>query len=350
MRKTTIWIIAIVVILSMTFVGISCKQASTAETTVSETTVSETTVAETTAAGEAVVQETQYNFAIVIYDTTGNPWWKKFVTGVEEMSAAFNVKSDIQYANNDPEQQINIMETAITQKVNGIGFAINIDGAYDEITQKGVDAGIPMLAFNIDDSKGAAGNNPRIAFIGQDFVASGYVLGKAMIKEYGLKEGDKIVCPVEHPEAIYATTRFEGVMKAMNEVGVKGEMLDTGAISMEDTLTKLTQYLIGHPEVKAVVGLGGMPTEIAPQAIADANMSIPSGGFDLSTKILQNIIDGKMLGTIDQKPYFQGSLTVYFLWAYNKYGLEPPNVNTGSLAILQKAAAEKTLPLADTVR
>jgi simple sugar transport system substrate-binding protein len=287
---------------------------------------------------------------MVIYGTTGNPFWKKVVTGANEMAQQLGVTVDIQYAEDDPERQITVIETAINKKVNGIGFIINIDEAYDEAVQKGLDAGIPMVCYNIDDSRGAEGTNPRMAFIGQDFVTSGYVLGKAMIEAYGLKEGDFAVCPVEHPGAVYAAKRFEGVKKALDEVGVGSEILDSGAISLEDTLTKITEYLLGNSETDAVIALGGMPTEMAPQAIADAGMDIPNGGFDLTAKILQNIIDGKTLGTVDQQPYYQGSMTVYFLWAYNKYGLMPCNINTGTLKLIDAEMAKKILPLSETHR
>lgn len=350
MKRTIVMMLIAIFAVSMLLMGVGCKEEAAPAEEVAEEAEEEVVGEAAEEAPAEVVAEEAYNFTMVIYGTTGNPFWKKVVTGAEEMADMLGVNLNIQYAEDDPEQQINIIETAISTGADGIGFIINIDDAYDEVVQKGLDAGIVMVAYNIDDSRGAEGTNPRMAFIGQDFVASGYVLGKSMIEAYGLSSGDHVVCPVEHPGAVYAAQRFEGVKNAMDEVGVTSELLDSGAISLEDTLTKITQYLLGNPETDAVIALGGMPCEMAPQAIEDAGLDIPTGGFDLTEGILQNIIDGKMLGTVDQQPYYQGSLTVYFMWANNKYALGPCNVNTGTLVLIDAEAAELILPLSETHR
>ena len=43
---------------------------------------------------------------------------------------------------------------------------------------------------------------------GQDFVATGYLIGQRMIKDHGLKSGDLVFAPVEAPTAVYATLRY----------------------------------------------------------------------------------------------------------------------------------------------
>ena len=125
--------------------------------------------------------------------------------------------------------------------------------------------------------------------------------------------------------------------------------MDTGAIGLEDTVNKIDQYLLGRPDTVAVIGLGGLPTEAAPKAIQEANLSIPIGGFDLSKQILQNILDGKTVATVDQQPFYQGFLAVTELYYTNKYGLVPVDVNTGS-ALIDKSNAAVALQFADTTR
>ena len=290
----------------------------------------------------------QYRFTMVIYGTTGNPFWKKVVAGATETAKIYGCNVDIQYAEDDQERQNNIIETAIANKVDGIGIIINIDDAYDATVKKARDAGIPVICYNIDDTKGAAGN-ARMAFIGQDFVTAGYLITKRLIDTYGIKKGDHVLCPVEHPGAVYAAKRYEGVKKALDEVGATSEVLDSGAISLEDTLDKITQYLLGHPKTAAVLAMGGMPMEMAPQAIEAAGLKIPSAGFDLTKKILTNVLEGKSLATVDQQPYYQGAFTIMQLVNYKKYGLLPCDINTGG-GIVDKSNAQQVLELADTVR
>lgn len=293
-------------------------------------------------------QKQAYNFTMIIYGTSGNPFWIKVVNGAREAAALFGVNVDIQFAEDDPVRQNNLIETAIANKVDGIGVCINIDDAYDENVKKAMEAGIPVIAYNVDDSQGAAGN-ARMAFVGQSFEIAGYAIAKRAIEVAGLKKGDHVVCPVEHPTAVYAAGRYAGVKKALDEVGCTSEVLDTGAISLEDTLTKLTQYLLGHKETKAVIALGQMPTEVAPQAIAEAGLDIPNAGFDISKTIVENILAGKTIATVDQQPFYQGFFTIAQLYYHRKYGLIPCDINTGA-AIIDKTNAKPILEFSDTVR
>ena len=289
-----------------------------------------------------------YKFTMVIYGTTGNPFWKKVVAGAEETAKNLGVSVDIQYAEDQSEKQINLIETAIANKVDGIGIIINYDDAYNAIVATAMDAGIPVVAYNIDHTQGAAGNR-RMAFIGQDFVTAGYLVASRLIKDGGLKKGDHVMCPVEHPAAVYAVKRYEGVKKALDEAGITSEVLDSGAISLEDTLNKETQYLLGHPETKGILAMGGMPLEVAPKAAKDLGMNIPVAGFDITLPIINSISRGEIIATVDQQPFYQGALTVTQLYFNNKYGLLPCDVNTGG-AIIDKTNFQKIIEFADTTR
>ena len=289
-----------------------------------------------------------YRFTMVIYGTTGNPFWAKVVAGAAETAELLGVNLDIQYADDDAERQINILETAITNRVDGIGIIINYDDAYNRVVQRAIDAGIPVIAYNIDHSQGAAGN-ARMAFIGQDFQVAGYLITRRLIEEGGIRRGQHVVAPVEHPGAVYAQQRYAGVKRALDEIGATSEVLDTGGVSLEDTLDRLTQYLLGKPETAAVLAMGGMPMEMAPQAIQDAGLRIPNAGFDITKRIVTNILEGKSIATVDQQPDLQGANTVMQLYLNNKYGLLPVDINTGG-AIIDRNNAQIVLDLADTVR
>ena len=78
-------------------------------------------------------------------------------------------------------------------------------------------------------------------------------------------------------------------------------------------------------------------------------MDIPNAGFDITKAILNNILDGKTIATVDQQPYYQGSFSILQLYLNNKYGLLPCDINTGG-AIIDKTNAAIVLDLADTHR
>ncbi len=137
--------------------------------------------------------------------------------------------------------------------------------------------------------------------------------------------------------------------RALDEAGVKSEVLDTGAVSLDDTLTKLTQYLIGQQNTKGILAMGGMPLTVAAKATADAGMNIPIAGFDLSKPIVQDILDGKIIAAVDQQPYYQGAFPIMQLYLYKKYALLPCDINTGG-AIVDKSTAAQVLALSGTYR
>ncbi len=78
-----------------------------------------------------------------------------------------------------------------------------------------------------------------------------------------------------------------------------------------------------------MIGLGQTPTSQAVQAIKDAGLDIPAGGFDVSASILPNIADGDLTAAVDQQPYSQGYYAVTLVALKLKYGLHPLEMDTG---------------------
>lgn len=282
----------------------------------------------------AQAEEAKPKITLIIYTEATVEFFIPSVNGAQEAAEMFGVDLDIQYGNSDPVTQNNLIETAIANKVDGIAVSIPDDDAYDETIAKAMEAGIPVVSFNVDDSQGAAGN-ARMAFMGQNFEETGYLIAKRMIADHGIGKGDLVFTPVEWPEAVYATGRYNGVKKALDEVGATAELVGTGA-NLPEVQTTEVQYLLGHPETKAIIGLGSSPLTVAPKAIAEAKMDIPLGGFDLTLDIIDGIKNGTITATVDQQPYSQGFYAVAQLALYLKYGLYPSDMNTGGLGLVDK--------------
>jgi len=256
------------------------------------------------------------------------------IEGARDAAARQGISLDIQFGDADAVLQNNLIETAIANNVDGIAVTVWDNDAFDESVCAAAEAGIPVVAHNIDDAEHAAGNC-RLAYIGQDFEATGYTIGRRMIADHGIGAGDLVFTLVEFPEAVYAVGRHAGVAKAMAEVGAKTEILGTGTDHSE-ALNLMVQYLIGHPETKAVVGLGSTPTSQAVRASREAGLEIPTGGFDVTNDILDAIKDGTMTATVDQQPYSQGYFAVTQLSLLIKYGHFPSDMNTGGTGLIDK--------------
>jgi simple sugar transport system substrate-binding protein len=290
------------------------------------------------------------NILFIPWSQSSNAFFEAVVNGAKDAAAQQGVKLDIQFGEEDATKQKTIFETGIANKVSGIAINIADDNAYVETACNAMKQGIPIVTFNIDDSRhGAPGSTCRMAFMGQNFVDAGYVLGKRVIAEGKLKKGDKVFTPVEAPTATYAVLRHEGVQKALSEIGATSEILGTGNDHAE-ALTKMTQYLVGHPDTAAVIGLGQTPTSQAVQSIKDAGLKIPAAGFDISKEILDNIKDGQLIAAVDQQPYSQGFYAVTQLALYLKYGLYPSEMDTGGKGLVDKANFQQAVKWAGPVR
>jgi simple sugar transport system substrate-binding protein len=298
-------------------------------------------------AGVATAAE-QPKITMIIYTAPGVPFFNPVIQGAQDAAKLEGVDLDIQYGNNDQITQNNLIQTAVANKVNGIAVVIWDDKAFEKNICDAVHAGIPVIAFNVDNSKGAAASC-RQAFIGQGFVDAGYVIGKRMVEAAHLKKGDLVFTPVEFPDAVYATLRHEGVQKALDEVGATSEIIGTGG-DLPAVRTAMVQYLIGHQDVKAIIGLGLQPMIEALPSMKDAGLKVPVGGFDVSPEVLDGIKSGDIVATVDQQPYSQGYFSIEQLALEIRYGLYPSDMKTGGLGLVDKTNYQPAVEFAGKYR
>ena len=272
----------------------------------------------------AALDNDDIDVTLILFFGAGGLFWEPLMQGARDAAALYDVNLDIQFGDADPAKNNTILETAITNSVDGIGILIGAEGAFDDNIKKARAKGIGVVAINTEDPSGAAKAGYQ-AYVGGRLADHGYKIGTMMVNEYGLKAGDHVLFGVELPGLNYAQQRYAGVSRALDEAGVSSEVLGTGEM-IEESLTKISQYLIGHPDTDAVIGGGGAPTAAAPDAVEQAGMDIPTGGFDVQPQILDNILSGRSLATIDQMPYSQGYYTVTQLALQKLYGLTPADM------------------------
>ncbi len=279
------------------------------------------------------------DITFVVWTSADVEFFAPSINGAMDAAAQQGITLDIQFGDSDILLTNTIIDTAISNEVDGIAMTIWDDEGFDDVACKAMEAGIPVVTHNIDDSQGADGTC-RLAYIGQNFIDTGYAIGKRMIEVHGIGEGDMVFTPVEFPEAVYAVERHEGVAMAMAEVGATTELLGTGS-DHSQALNLMVQFLIGHPETKAIIGLGSTPTSVAVRAANDAGLELPVGGFDVTTEIIDGIKNGTVTATVDQQPYDQGFYAVTMLSLMAKYGLHPSDLNTGGTGLIDNTNVGK---------
>jgi simple sugar transport system substrate-binding protein len=310
--------------------------------------VATTALAAVAFAQPAAAEDAPVKVTFIQHCCSGATFFQPMQFGAELAAKTFNVKLTYVNADGDAARHANLIETAIADKQDAVIPTITVPDALNAAVKKARDAGLVVIADNIDHPDGGKGN-AREAFVGQDFITSGKMIGDRMIKTHNLTEKDFCLLPVEFPELTYAVRRAAGVQLALKTKNIGSEMIGTGTVDAE-ALSTISQAILANPKITCIIGLGTTPTTVAPDAAAEAGRpGIPNGGFDTNPKIMKNIMEGKTTATMDQQPFWQGYLPVMFAAFEVRYGLHPADFDTGN-NLIDKANGQKALQYGGTFR
>ena len=226
-------------------------------------------------------------------------------------------------ASADQLKQKEIIESYITQRVDGIAIsALNADFLTETIN-RAVDAGIPVVTWDSD-----APASKRLAFYGVDDRASGRIMGGQAIK---LLNGKGQVAIISSLGAANLQLRLEGVKEALATApGI--EIVETYDIQ-EDALRCAEIIATGsrrYPNLGAWISVGGWPvfTRNALAAVDPSKTKVIS--FDTISPALDLLREGKVQVLLGQKYFGWGSESVKLLHGI-KNGRRPasPIINSG---------------------
>ena len=268
-----------------------------------------------------------------------DPFWAVVQQGMRDACAELGCDADIDLAGGDLANQQKKFEEAVASKPDGIAVVINDDTAWDKPVEDALAAGIPVIGINNDDTQGVAGN-ARLGYIGQSERRAGYMMAFKVFSEAEAAGVDMANAHVamfaEVPGAAYAQVRSAGVKDAMEEFGITSfELADAGGLEMTTVESRMTDYLVAHPETTFLMGAGGICTDrlmSALQAAGKEKNEVWAAGFDAAPGTVEGLKEGYVTNPIDQQQYLQGYMAVYVLYLYNKYGLMP-NIDTGGYLI-----------------
>src|SRR5687767_104580 len=223
----------------------------------------------------------------------------------------------------DQLKQKEILESFITQRVDGIAIsALNGDFLTDTIN-RAVDAGIPVVTWDSD-----APRSKRLAFYGVDDFDSGRIMGQEAIK---LLNGTGKVAIITSVGATNLQRRLDGVRDAL--AGAPGIQIVEVYDIKEDVVRCAEIIATGtrrYPDLSAWIAVGGWPvfTRNALAAVDPAKTKVIS--FDTVESGLALLREGKVQVLLGQKYFGWGSETVKLLHGI-KNGRMPPSpiINSG---------------------
>lgn len=203
----------------------------------------------------------------------------------------------------DIDTQISAMENFIAKKVNLIVLAPADSVGLVPSVKKAIDAGIPVVNFDVTLDKKAIVDNGLPAdflFVGPDNAEGAEMVGDFLAAKLG--DGAKVIIIEGNPGADNAKQRKEGFMKSVEKHKLNLLASNTAHWETEEANTLMTNLLTKFPDVQGVMCANDSMAVGAVKAIEAAGLigKIQVVGFDNIGACQQLIKEGKMLATIDQ--------------------------------------------------
>jgi ribose transport system substrate-binding protein len=206
----------------------------------------------------------------------------------------------------DQLRQKEILESFITQKVDGIAISCLNGDFLTETINRAMDAGIPVITWDAD-----APNSKRIAFWGVDDRASGRIMAEEAVKLLGGKGKIAIITSLG---ATNLQRRLEGVREVLDQhEGI--QVVETFDIK-EDTV-RCAEIIASatnrYPDLSAWISVGVWPvfTRNALAAVDPAKTKFIS--FDTIPPAPELLKEGKVQVLLGQKYFGWGSESVRLL-------------------------------------
>ncbi|MFE7706541.1 sugar ABC transporter substrate-binding protein [Streptomyces sp. NPDC057486] len=285
------------------------------------------------AEGRSAVNTPRWTFAMVTHSGDGDTFWDIVQNGAKQAAIKDNIK--FLYSHNDEaQQQAQLVQAAIDQKVDGLIVTLAKPDALKDVVAKATRAGIPVITVNSGSAESKAFG--ALTHIGQDESIAGEAVGD----ELNARGRKKALCILHEQGNIGHEQRCAGAKKTFD-----GQMqnLYVEGTNMPDVQASIEAKLQADKSIDAVVTLGAPFADAAVKAKRTAGSKAEVDTFDLNAKVASALQDKTLGFAVDQQPYLQGYEAVDLLWLYrynrNVLGGGRP-VLTGPQIITSKDAAQ----------
>ena len=244
----------------------------------------------------------------VITHGEGDAFWAVAKKGAEDAGKQMGVTVKYSESANDPQKQAQLIDSAVTEKVDGIATSAPNPDAIRDSLKKATDAGIPIITLNSGaEDYQALG---AITHVGQTETIAGEGAGKKF-KDAG---ATKLLCIIHEQSNIGLNQRCDGAKQGFG--GDVENLQVKGVNDIQTTLTEIQSKLQSDDSIDAVLTLNPDIAVAARDAIQGASSDAKLGTFDLSGDVVTAIQDGEIEFAVDQQQYLQGYLPVVFLTLY----------------------------------
>jgi simple sugar transport system substrate-binding protein len=268
-----------------------------------------------------LTQGSGLTFAMVTHSDEGS-FWSVVKKGAEQAAKDEGVKLIWSPSNNDPQKEAQLIDAAVSQKVDGLAVSVPNADAIKGSLAKAKAAGIPIVTLNSGETDSKALG--AFTHVGQDESVAGKAAGERLKTE----GAQKVLCIIHEQNNIGLQQRCDGVKQGF---GANVTTLQVkGTADIATTGTEIRSKLQADKSYDAVITLNPDIAEAAKTAIKGASSSAKLATFDLNPDVIKDIQAGSIDFAVDQQQYLQGYLPIVFLKLYKT------NLNTvgGGLPVL----------------
>ncbi len=263
------------------------------------------------------------------YVTNGvDPFWNTATAGVRAAEKKFGVECEVLMPPKGVVDQKRMVEGLLARGVDGIAISsIDPKNQIDLINEAA--SRCPLITHDSD-----APESKRLCFVGMDNYKAGRAAGK-LVKS-AVPQGGKVMIFVGRLEQLNSQQRRQGVIDelldrpeqttgATMKADPNGAPLTGGKFTVLDTRTDNFDYarakanaqdaMASVPDLACMVGLYAYNAPQCMEAAKEAGRigSLKIVSFDEQEAVLQGIVDGTVVGTISQQPYYYGFESVRIL-------------------------------------
>jgi ribose transport system substrate-binding protein len=268
-----------------------------------------------------------------VLKTLSSQYWKIVAAGAKDAAEKNNV--DLTLAGppseDDVEQQINMIEDALTHKPAVLLLAPSQPPTAIPVMEKAKKMGIPVVLIDTDVDWSS-----KATFIGTTNVNAGKQGGQALVKV--LKKGDKVVLIDGAPGNPACTDRVKGAAEVLKAAGMEIAATQPGYSDRDRALNVMQNILQAQPDIKGVFAANDEMALGALRALQQAGKKIPVIGTDGIADAANAIKAGDLYATVAQQPYEMGRMAVLDAIKLAKGEKIPQRIDSGTKLITKDNA------------
>jgi simple sugar transport system substrate-binding protein len=267
--------------------------------------------------GEDTVDVTQggdLTFHMITHSDDG-PFWSVVKRGMDAACEDLGVNCVWAGSNNDPGVQVQLIETAISEGVDGIASSLPSPDQLVGPLQDAVGQGIPVVTLN-------SGVNQyqeigALTHVGQ----TEFIAGQGAGERFNDLGATKVFCGRQEESNVALEERCDGLADTFSgEVISEFVALDADQTAQQNAISAALQ---ADPDIDGFMGTGPVIAVSGLNAANDVGRELVGiGGFDITPEIITAIENGEIAFTVDQQQYVQGYLPILLLY------LNVTNLNT----------------------